>query len=211
MTTHSAINDNIERLEFLFAEYTKLHETRPEAYKPGRIPETIGKINFCVHDYLHSKRERILLELLLVWAVISLESLVNHVIAEAFPNNICSIFIIENPKKMTETSKYGKRFNSELQHKLLIVGDDSDEALQIASSLSRLISLRNTIVHDKPFKLNQLDDDVEVTKLSKWKDESVSICHSDAMELFPAIDAAFDYLKARIGADGISDFRFVCA
>ena len=68
--------------------------------------------------------------MLMAWSVITLESLVNHALAEAINNKASAIMAIEYPGQITDKLRIGRSARSELAKKLIILSDtlepDSD-------------------------------------------------------------------------------------
>lgn len=88
--------------------------------------------------------------MVMVWSVVTLESLVNHQIAVTINNKTLATLAIEYPAQVTNKLGLNNGARSELAKKLIILTDGSTELSSIADGLAEK---RNHIVHDKPFEL----------------------------------------------------------
>ena len=97
--------------------------------------------------------------MVIVWSVITLESLINHVIAEVINNRLLAVLAIEFPGNITDKVGGDKTPKSDLAKKIRILNQgniDDKKMIELANNLSRI---RNEIVHDKPFSLIDLGGD----------------------------------------------------
>jgi hypothetical protein len=103
------------------------------------------------------------------WAVITLECLANHQIAEMAGNTLLATFAIEYAPQITDRLKICKSAQSELAKKMLILSGrlkrkPNDELAKIVEIADSIAEIRNSIVHDKPYRLvYEFDEDVDVT------------------------------------------------
>ncbi len=127
-------------------------------------------------QYDNMEKESYLVGMVMAWSVITLESLVNHALAEIINNKILSIMAIEYPGQITDKLKVAQSAKSELAKKIAILSDDfvgnNNEYIQLADELSQI---RNAIVHDKPFELIDLEDgDVKIQHFKSRKGMDMS-------------------------------------
>ena len=119
---------------------------------------------FDVVKYDTMEKESCIVGMVMAWSVITLESFVNHAIAERLNNQTSAIMAIEYPRQITDKLKIGKSAKSELAKKLIILADNDIQNLQYISIADELSDIRNLIVHDKPFELfDHGDGEVEIT------------------------------------------------
>jgi hypothetical protein len=119
---------------------------------------------FDVIEYNTMEKESCIVGMVMAWSVITLESYVNHAIAEKLNNQTSAIMVIEFPRQITDKLKIGKSARSELAKKLVILADDDKQNLEYVSIADELSEIRNLIVHDKPFELLEYEDgEVEIT------------------------------------------------
>lgn len=119
---------------------------------------------FDVVKYETMEKESCIVGMVMAWAVITLESFVNHAIAKTLNNQASAIMAIEYPRQITDKLKIGKSAKSELAKKLIILADNDKQNLQCISIADELSETRNLIVHDKPFELIEHGDgEAEIT------------------------------------------------
>lgn len=113
--------------------------------------------------------------MVMAWSVITLESYVNHAIAERLNNQTSAVMAIEFPRQITEKLKIGKSAKSELAKKLIILADEDKQNSEYISVADELSEVRNLIVHDKPFELLEYEDgEVEITHFRSRGENSES-------------------------------------
>jgi len=119
---------------------------------------------FDVAKYDTMEKESCIVGMVMAWSVITLESLVNHSLAERLNNKTSAIMAIEYPRQITDKLKIAKSARSELAKKLVILADCDEQDAQYISLADELSETRNLIVHDKPFELiDHGDGEVEIT------------------------------------------------
>lgn len=119
---------------------------------------------FYPDQYDKMDKESCIVGMVMAWSVITLESLVNHSLAERLNNKTLAIMAIEYPRQVTDKLKISKSARSELANKLVILADNDEQDNQYISLADELSGTRNLIVHDKPFDLIDFGDGkVEIT------------------------------------------------
>ncbi|HMW46918.1 MAG TPA: hypothetical protein PKD17_03350 [Cellvibrionaceae bacterium] len=149
---YSSVEDNWLRIELMFEIASKYNDfTKGE--DGFDVAETDGKLSFRMDVFLMDgeKKESCLVGMLMVWSVVTLESLINHAIAESINNELTAKLAIEHPGQITEKIKPRVNAKSELAKKLLILNDDSEDISKLLEIAEQLSERRNHIVHDKPF------------------------------------------------------------
>ena len=113
--------------------------------------------NFIEYDIM--EKESHIVGMLMAWSVITLESLINHVLAENINDKADAVKAIEYPGQLIK--KYGIRESkrSGLANKMIIIYDNSGLDIKILDLCDELSMLRNYVVHDKPFDYIDLGDD----------------------------------------------------
>ena len=102
--------------------------------------------------------------MIVVWSAITIESLVNHAIAESSEDKKSAIRNIEHPPKFN----HFKEAKSDLARKLLVLCKEEISDASILKAANHRTKLRNNIVHDKPIEyLNRNFDDLEIIPYSK--------------------------------------------
>jgi hypothetical protein len=92
--------------------------------------------------------------MVMAWSVVTLESLVNHQLAAVLNNRILAVMAIEYPAQVTSKLNLNHSGKSELAKKLIILLDNTEPTtMKVVETADALADKRNTIVHDKPFRL----------------------------------------------------------
>ena len=114
--------------------------------------------------YNTMEKESCVVGMVMAWSVVTLESYVNHAIAERLNNQASAVMAIEFPRQITEKLKIGKSAKSELAKKLVILADEDKQNSEYITVADELSEIRNLIVHDKPFELLEYEDgEVDIT------------------------------------------------
>lgn len=157
---YSAATDNWLRIKIMHSMAKSYYEkTRDSEYRMHRLTPS-EELYFDADDYDSMEKETCIVGLIMAWSVLTLESLVNHVLAEVINNRDMAILAIEYPSKIIEIVK-SFPFKSDLAKKLRILGgqETPHEVLKLAEDLSKK---RNAIVHDKPFDLICTEEGEEI-------------------------------------------------
>ena len=137
----------------------------------GRMIKGGPPFPFNAVKYDIMEKESCIVGMVMAWSVITLESLVNHSLAEGLNNKTLAIMAIEYPKQITDKLKIAKSARSEFANKLIILADNDEQNAQYISLADELAETRNLIVHDKPFELIDFGDgEIEITHFRKRGD-----------------------------------------
>lgn len=156
---YSSVMENWMRVKIMHSIAQSYYaETRDSEYRKWLLNPT-KELMFSTEAYDWMRKESCIVGMLMVWSVVTLESLVNHVLAETISSKEFAIQAIEYPGKVSENvNKFSK---SDLAKKLGILGGKNtpEEITNLADELS---SKRNAIVHDKPFDYSSTEDGEEI-------------------------------------------------
>lgn len=181
---YSNIDDHFTRIGYLKSSLDKIYSKIKNSTMRERILSGRGEVfPFSVEDYEMVMLEKSLLEILLVWVLITFESILNYCIAESIIEIDKAIKAIENPKEYAKSMTHSKLLKSDLQLKILIIGGDDDDTSNVAESITKLITIRNQIVHSKPFRISQIEETVKVVNYSKWQIVETSFKYEMISEL----------------------------
>lgn len=140
------------------------------------------------------EKESCIVQSVMVWSVITLESLINHVLAEVISDKDSVIKAIEYPKNFIKVHKIDSKYISELASKILIFkslsekDEDLDSVLILADELSKI---RNSFVHDKPFDLHV--DEIKYFK-SRGDNFKPNCAYEDLEEFYEKCDKIKNYI-----------------
>jgi hypothetical protein len=192
---HSAIHDNWDRVQIMHnVAYDYYCLTKNSEHRESCRDRTEFAFDASVFEIMN--KESCVIGMLMAWSVITIESLVNHVIAEIIPNKLLAIKAIEFPKEIVSGDKFNKNCKSELAKKIIIINDGNDNIIDIISTADKLSNNRNSIVHDKPFELiDHENGDVEIVNYSLRNCEgNVSNKYEDLKVFFEDCDKVKDYI-----------------
>lgn len=194
---YSGIQDNWTSLVIMHSVARNYFEsTRGTEYR-GNILGGEGPFPFDCQMYDSMTKESCIVGMVMVWAMVTLETLVNHTIAEKFVGHGVSkdlvAQMIETPKQITCKAKL--KVKSDLAHKIYIAGSQLCLDTDILVLADKLSFVRNSIVHDKPFNLvSHPDGDVEVEWYNS-KDEPRSYRYDDLEWYFDECDKIVEYIS----------------
>lgn len=192
----SAVSDNWARVKIVHAVARGfLDETLGSDFRR----RTVGKgdvfpFDAAAHDSM--EKESQIVGMLMAWSVITLESLVNHTLAEAIHNKASAIMAIEYPSQVTEKLKIGRSARSELAKKLIILSNTFEPDNEMLQLCDELADIRNAVVHDKPFDYIDLGDgEIEVNYFrSRGEDREEILRYDSLVPFFRKCDRLVDYL-----------------
>jgi hypothetical protein len=141
-------------------------------------------------------KERAVVELLMAWSVVTLETLVNHALAVRINSEFSAIVAIEFPGRITDSLPTKIRVKSELAKKLYILLDEHQPDKRILEKADALAARRNEIVHDKPFSLNDLGEgEVEIRHFrARRATESLRITFEDLEEYYASCQEIVEFV-----------------
>lgn len=165
---YSSVNDNWARVSIMhrvaldYYNSTKDSDFRKRSENKGAI------FPFDTVAFGDMQNERHLVGMVMAWSVITLESMVNHALAETFSNRDEIISIIEFPKSYAEKKGIKGLGTSELAKKVGIIFNGKIPGKGISNLADKVSETRNFIVHDKPFEMiDHGDGDIEIDHLRK--------------------------------------------
>lgn len=201
---YSAINDNWERVKILHAvAYEFLDETRGSDFRRRRIGAgNIFPFDVAAHDSI--EKESQIVEMLMAWSVTTLESLVNHALAEAIKNKASAVMAIEYPSLVTEKLKISKSFKSELSKKVIILSNTFEldsEVFEVLKLCDELAEIRNSVIHDKPFDYYDLGDgNFEINYFrARGENDGKTVRYDALVPFFRKCDWIVDYILSHAG------------
>lgn len=178
---YSAAINNFERVALLYTIAEEYHQTnkrsgQKERWKSGDI------FPFSVEDWRNIQNESQIVEAVIVFSLITLESLANHIIAEKTEASELtkeftekdtidlSIGLIEGDYKAFSKIGIKRPPKGDLSKKIkaldkLLSSKPSHYIETLQNIANKLSEARNSIVHDKPFDLTTYDDgNIEFTE-----------------------------------------------
>lgn len=161
---HSSIKDNWMRVEIMHSVAQTYYLATHGSDFRGRMINGGSPFPFDAAQYDTMEKESCIVGMVMAWSIITIESLVNHSLAERINNKTSAIMAIEYPGQITDKLKIAKSARSELAKKLVILADNEEQNTQYISLADDLSETRNLIVHDKPFELIDFGNgEVEIT------------------------------------------------
>ncbi len=208
---HSSTKDNWTRLEYLHSIARQLYDsTKNSEFRDAQ--NAVGKpFKFCPETQTRVQQEACMVGMIQVWSVVTLESLVNHAIAESFNNRTAAIIAIEYPDRIVKDFK-GVKGKSELGKKIAVLQDDlgkvyrddgvEDREVNAISTADDLAAIRNAIVHDKPFDYQtEGEGDVEIKYYGTRTEEQPPARYQHLREFFSRCDKVKESIKASSGQE----------
>jgi hypothetical protein len=152
---HSSIIDHWNRVKIMHSVAQDFYDlTRASEYRNRKRDMSEGFF-FDAKAFEIMQKEVCIVEMIMAWCVITLESQINHALAETIRDKDAATQSIEHPE--------GSKENFSLAKKLLILSNDKSSIEPIIKIANELSLIRNTIIHDKPFDLiDRGEGDVEV-------------------------------------------------
>lgn len=172
-----------------------LDETRGSDFRRRIIGRgDIFPFDVTAHDSM--EKESQIVGMLMAWSVITLESLVNHVLAESINNKALAVMAIEYPSQVTERLKIDKSAKSELAKKAIILSNALEFDRETIRLCDELADTRNAVIHDKPFALYDLGDgDVEINYFrSRGENNDETVRYDALVPFFRKCDQIVDYI-----------------
>lgn len=196
---YSAVNHNWARVKIMHSVAREfLDETRGSEFRRRIIDRgDIFPFDAAAHDSM--EKESHIVGMLMAWSVITLESLVNHTLAETINNKVSAVMAIEYPSQVTKKLKIGKSARSELARKLIILSnafEPDSEILQLGDELS---DIRNIVVHDKPFNYIDFGDgNVKIDYYrSRGESHGETLRYDSLVSFFRKCDRILDYILGK--------------
>lgn len=137
-------------LEQTYSNYIK---TKGTEFR-GFLEKEEAKNIFDEEKEEYIENERALVTMTLAWISITIEALVNNIIAEIIPNRILATYTIENAKQIVDRFPIEKKPKYEIACKLLILNENHDGIDKFIEVAEEMVNIRNRIVHDKPISVD---------------------------------------------------------
>ncbi|WP_306548754.1 hypothetical protein [Desulfobulbus sp.] len=156
---HSSSVDNWQRIKIMHSIANDLHLiTRENKFR--NIKNNISDdFYFDAIAFETIQKESCIVEMIMAWCVITLESQVNHAIAATESDKEAIIRAIEYSKGSVSM----RDSHSELAKKLLILARTEHGVAAPVEIADNVSEIRNEIVHDKPVEIVDRDDgDIEI-------------------------------------------------
>lgn len=172
-----------------------LNETRDSDFR-RRIIDAGDIFPFDAAAHGSMRKESQIVGMLMAWSVITLESIVNHALAEAINNKASAVMAIEYPSQVTEKLKIGKSARSEFAKKLIILSNTVEPDNEMLQLCDELADIRNAVIHDKPFDLHEFDDgNVEINYFrSRGEKDGKTVQYDDLVPFFRKCDRLVNYI-----------------
>lgn len=155
---HSSAEDNWMRVEIMHSVAQSYYQYTHDSDFRSRMINGGAVFPFDAIKYEKMQKESSIVSMVMTWSVITIESLINHALADILNNKRSAIIAIEHPNQITDKFKGAKNLRSELSKKIYILLDGNENYNHILPLADELAELRNTIVHDKPFNFVDLGD-----------------------------------------------------
>lgn len=156
---HSGVIDNWMRVEMMHAIAKDYYEKTRDSEFRNYMMNPSDHLFFDLEKYGLMEKESCIVGMVMAWSVITLESLINHAIAETTTDESDAIKAIEFPNNIKLTN--GAR--SALAKKLLILSKGHTPRTNLIELADQISDIRNEIVHDKPFAyFDRGDGDIEI-------------------------------------------------
>jgi len=206
---YSAAEKNFLRVKLMYGIAESLHREKKDI-EARRDPESRGSLSHLELDtFEFGQREQAILEAIIAFTVIALESLTNQALAEKINNVSLACLAIEYPRHILEKTHTKLKDAPELLQKLIILADQEKVPEDIAESVRNLVTIRNQVVHDKPFYLST-DHEGEVAYLPfniRGKDEdNPPLRLEDVFALLKQADLVIEFISLAVELD--INFRF---
>lgn len=196
---YSAVNDNWVRVKIMHLVAREfLDETRGSEFR-RRIIDGGNVFPFDATAYDSIEKESHIVSMLMAWSVSTLESLINHALAEGIKNKASAVMAIEYPRQVTDRLKVGKSARSEFARKLIILSNIFEPDNEILQLCDELADIRNKAVHDKLFDYIDFGDgDVEIDYYrSRGENDSETLRYDMLVPFFRKCDRVMDYILSK--------------
>ncbi|MBU2861430.1 hypothetical protein HF290_13795 [Acidithiobacillus ferrooxidans] len=203
---YSSVNDNLMRLEIMHSVAQSYYEATHHSDFREKL-KTYGEMfPFEGTQYENMQKESCIVGMVMVWSVVTIESLVNHCLAETINNKISAKMAIEYPSLVTDKLNVAKSQKSELSKKLAILSDDDKNNREILSLADELSGIRNRIVHDKPFDLIDFGDgEVEIIHFNSrnYSSENIDTMYESLDDFNKKCEHLKNYLRSIVNTSSI--------
>lgn len=206
---HSAAYANCERIELMLSMAEELYEKTRESEYRRRKNHNVKGFYFDPIAFETMRKEAHVVEMIMAWCVITLESQINHAIAETEEDRKVAIKKIEYPRQFPIRNKR----DSELAMKVHILSNGSAESATISALANKISEIRNSIIHDKPFELIERDDEVEISNLrERGNPNEKRYRYEDLADYFRKCQTICDFIEQYYTGDWMGQrvhFKFI--
>lgn len=145
-----------------------------------------GKLHFSLNGKSYLDNEENFIRMFLVWISITIESLINQIIADNSEKPSSILRYIEKPKREIKNKK-GITPKTDLGYKLLLLDDTlaDDHFVNIADEIAMT---RNQIVHDKPYIVIEDEDYFDISYISSYEIKNPSYRYDQISETVKKFD-----------------------
>lgn len=192
---HSNVEKNWQRVELMYSVVYEYFKLTKESDFRKRIVNNGSIFPYSVSDYNNMSKESSLVDMIIVWGVVALESLINYALAELQDDFELAKKSINNPNGVLRDLSISPIPKSKLATKIIAL--KRDPAHIIIGLADELSSTRNKIIHDKPIDYERYDDDDEevITSYSNSETEYLpSFRHENLNEFFTKCDEIKNYI-----------------
>lgn len=203
---YSSVNDNLMRLEIMHSIAQSYYESTHHSDFRERIKKHGETFPFDEMQYEKMQKESCIVGMVMAWSVVTIESLVNHCLAETINNKISAKMAIEYPNIITDKLNIAKSQKSELSKKLAILSDDDKNNRKILSMADEISDIRNRIVHDKPLNLIDYGDgEVEIIHFNSrnYSSENIDTTYEKLDDFYKKCDHIKNYLRSIVNRSSI--------
>jgi len=193
----SSINDNWTRVEVMASVAKSFYAATRNTDFRNRIVSGGNLFPFDATAETQMSKESCIVGMLMAWSVVTLESMVNHALAQAGQNRLLSIMAIEYPAQVTDKLRVSRSARSELAKKLILLNEMDDQSEVPTALADKLADTRNNIVHDKPFRLidyGEGDVTIDYFRSRKGGDDEV-FRFEDLEEFFKDCDVISKFIE----------------
>lgn len=209
---YSSIDDNWMRVEIMHSVARRYYEDTHDSDFRKRIINRSEMFPFYGLKYEKIQKESCIVGMVMTWSVVTIESLVNHCIAETINDATYAKMAIDYPKRITNKFNIPKSIRSELSKKIAILSDDYKNNREILSLADKLSDIRNRIVHDKPFNLIDYGDgEVEMINFNSRNYSSEKTCtmYENLGDFYKNCDHLKNYLHSIVSSRSSIEFESI--
>lgn len=182
---YSSVNDNWARVSIMHQVAFNYYNSTKDSDFRNRSENKGDLFPFDTSAFEDMQNERHLVGMVMAWSVVTLESMVNHAIAEIFSNRDDAIQAIEYPKQYAKDNNIIGLGNSELSKKMGILFEGNVPGKGVTNLADNISETRNTIVHDKPFEIiNHGSGNLEIDPLEKRTRKVLEGINFNSLESF---------------------------
>ena len=189
---HSNVEKNWLRVELMYSVIHEYFNLTKDSDFRKRIINNENIFPYNLSDSQNMNKESSLVDMVIVWGVVALESLVNYALAELQNDFELSKKSINNPNKVLKDRNVSPIPESKLATKIVILKNDPNDL--IIALADKLSNNRNKIIHDKPIDYEMYDDDEVITHYGSTNTYFPSYRYEDLKDFFSQCDEIKNYI-----------------